>query len=136
MALRGATKKLPARMTRIARIPSGPNPRRSLATRSPEGGAARSPRGSSTTCSGDLASSFFIVLNSKEIVAEARKQTGPLFRVRGTSRRQLRRPWWLDTAESNVSQIVKDRIVKLRLSCWIIRIARWNDDYHTLPGTG
>src|SRR5205807_7241348 len=44
MALRGLTTEVKT-MTRIARSPTGPNPRRRAATGSPGGGAARASRG-------------------------------------------------------------------------------------------
>src|ERR1041385_7437353 len=57
------TLTLPERtMTRIVTIPKGPNPRRSAASRSPDGGAARLSPGNSGTCSADFDASLVIML--------------------------------------------------------------------------
>lgn len=73
-----------------------------------------------------------IVINTGPLIALARMDA---LHVPGQLPYQFICPS-LDTAEPNLSQIVKCRIVKLRLARWIIGVARRDDDYHTLPGAG
>ena len=85
-------------MTRIARSPSGPNPRSCAATGSSGGGAAHASSGSAGTCSGKFGTSFVM----------------PCFKIRRVSRERNELPGKEPTAKEWARSALKAGVFSTR----------------------